>query len=400
MRIDELLKIDPRAPLKFRVKPRGDGDEDWIYHEGNIAVITKFAYDDDEEEEGGGDVYVEVDLGGGPIRHTVENAVKWLKVALSAVTQFVELNQPDAIYFSSPNLSRTKTYDRMIKRYMPKNYVLTGASGSKNAKSYIISRKDSGLQETKLDEVLDMNSVEDLPFDIEKDYGYYAYTYRNKRMKVEVQFDRPSPSGAWEVVAEDYNARREFTAKYAIEFFKIVLSAIKHFIKTVKPDRISFTTTDSGHTKLYDRMLQRYLPQYFKKYLLSKATGDKYSKDYALKRVQKKAPKIQANKLREEGNDESSELRLKDLATVKTNMEDADFWLIPTHDYDKVGQPVREFKKHYIGIKVTRPDVIDPKYLYHVLLNVYNQGYWHGRGTGVTARQTIKVSDVANIRFG
>jgi len=148
-RLDELIKLDPDKPLTFRVRPRGDGDEDWIYHEGDMSVLVRFTYDDDEEEEGGGDVNVSVDLGGGPIRHTVENAVKWLRVALSAITQFAKLNQPDAIYFSAPNPSRVKLYDRMIKRYMPKNYVLSRARGSHDNKYYMIARNANALQEAR-----------------------------------------------------------------------------------------------------------------------------------------------------------------------------------------------------------------------------------------------------------
>ena len=97
---------------------------------------------------------------------------------------------------------------------------------------------------------------------------------------------------------------------------------------------------------------------------------------------------------------ENSGVRLKDLARVATNMKDADFWLIATHNYDKVGEPTKEFKQHSIGIKVTKTDVIDPEYLYYVMLNLYNQGYWKNRGNGVTNRQTIRVKDVKDIKFG
>lgn len=97
---------------------------------------------------------------------------------------------------------------------------------------------------------------------------------------------------------------------------------------------------------------------------------------------------------------ENSDVSLEDLARVATNMKDADFWLIATHNYDKVGEPTKEFKQHSIGIKVTKTDVIDPEYLYYVMLNLYNQGYWKNRGNGVTNRQTIRVKDVKDIKFG
>lgn len=94
-----------------------------------------------------------------------------------------------------------------------------------------------------------------------------------------------------------------------------------------------------------------------------------------------------------------SETTLKHLATVKTNMQDADFWLVRKGSSKTVGKPVREFNPEHIGIKVTRTDVLDPQYLYYVLMNLHNQGYFAQRANGILELVNIRASDVADIKF-
>lgn len=90
---------------------------------------------------------------------------------------------------------------------------------------------------------------------------------------------------------------------------------------------------------------------------------------------------------------------LKDLATVKTNMQDADFWLVRKGSRKTVGEPVRKFNPEHIGVKVTRTDVLDPQYLYYVFMNLHNQGYFAQRATGILEMVHIRTSDVADIKF-
>lgn len=92
--------------------------------------------------------------------------------------------------------------------------------------------------------------------------------------------------------------------------------------------------------------------------------------------------------------------KLKQYATVKTNMEDADFWLQRKGSKDTVGRPTREFSKENIGIKVTATDDIDPRYLFYVFQNIYNQGVWKKLAHGTLKLQNIKASDVASITMG
>jgi hypothetical protein len=97
---------------------------------------------------------------------------------------------------------------------------------------------------------------------------------------------------------------------------------------------------------------------------------------------------------------ESAGTRLKDIAKIATNMQDADFWLIRKGSDKTVGKPVKEFDPSRIGIKVVRTDVLDPKYLYYVMMNLHNQGHFARIANGTTNLVNITVNDIANIPLG
>ena len=97
---------------------------------------------------------------------------------------------------------------------------------------------------------------------------------------------------------------------------------------------------------------------------------------------------------------ESAGTRLKDIAKIATNMQDADFWLIRKGSDKTVGKPVKEFDPARIGIKVVRTDVLDPKYLYYVMMNLHNQGHFARTANGTTNLVNITVNDIANIPLG
>lgn len=92
--------------------------------------------------------------------------------------------------------------------------------------------------------------------------------------------------------------------------------------------------------------------------------------------------------------------RLKDLCSVGTNKEDADFWLQRNGSDRTIGQVTKEFSKDNIGIKVVRTDIVLPHYLYYALQHVHNTGHWAQFANGVTNLQHLRVSDVANLRIG
>ena len=97
---------------------------------------------------------------------------------------------------------------------------------------------------------------------------------------------------------------------------------------------------------------------------------------------------------------ESVSPRLKDLAKIATNMPDADFWLVRKGSDKTVGKPVTEFDPSRIGVKVVRTDVLDPKYLYYVMMNLHNQGMFARIANGTTNLVNIRVEDIANIPLG
>ena len=94
---------------------------------------------------------------------------------------------------------------------------------------------------------------------------------------------------------------------------------------------------------------------------------------------------------------ENQSARLKDFCKVATNFEDADFWLQRKGSIDTVGTPLKEFAPQHIGIKVVRTDVLDPKYLYYKMMDIYNTGYWKQHSHGTLKLVNIKTEDVKNL---
>jgi hypothetical protein len=91
---------------------------------------------------------------------------------------------------------------------------------------------------------------------------------------------------------------------------------------------------------------------------------------------------------------------LSDIAEIKTDFPDADFWLIRVHDENTVGKPVKEFKPNRIGIKVTATDVVDAKYLYYVFQHLWSKGVFKQISSGTLNKVNIKTSDIRNIPVG
>ena len=90
-------------------------------------------------------------------------------------------------------------------------------------------------------------------------------------------------------------------------------------------------------------------------------------------------------------------MKLSELATIKTNYPNADFWLIRRGSAERCGKPTREFNKEHIGIKVTRTIILLPDYLFYAMMNIHHQGHWIKIATGTLNLVNIRVSDVRNI---
>ena len=104
---------------------------------------------------------------------------------------------------------------------------------------------------------------------------------------------------------------------------------------------------------------------------------------------------IQENLLKEE-----SGLKLKHLADIRTNFEDADFWIIRRGTPEKVGKPTKEYNREHIGVKVTATDKLDPGYLYYFMKYIWSNGVYKEIATGTLKLVNIETKHIKDIPIG
>lgn len=92
-------------------------------------------------------------------------------------------------------------------------------------------------------------------------------------------------------------------------------------------------------------------------------------------------------------------MKLSDVATIKTNYPDADFWLVRRGSLKTVGQPVREFNPEHIGVKVIDTNFLLPRYLFICFEALHLERRWQPLATGTLSLVNIRVSDVRNIEL-
>jgi hypothetical protein len=92
-------------------------------------------------------------------------------------------------------------------------------------------------------------------------------------------------------------------------------------------------------------------------------------------------------------------MRLSDVADIGVNQPESDFWLIRRGSEKEVGRPVDEYDPERIGVRVTRTDLLLPRYRYYVFADLHARGYWIPRAHGPTRRVNIKVSDVKRLEL-
>ena len=90
---------------------------------------------------------------------------------------------------------------------------------------------------------------------------------------------------------------------------------------------------------------------------------------------------------------------LSDVCTIKTQFEDADFWVIRRGSLKTVGMPVREYNPEHIGIKVVKTEILIPDYLYYCMVYMHGQKLWEMQATGTLSLVNIRVTDVRKIRL-
>lgn len=99
-------------------------------------------------------------------------------------------------------------------------------------------------------------------------------------------------------------------------------------------------------------------------------------------------------------------MKLSALCDIKYNFSDADFWLLAKGSENKLGLPIEntdEFENK-IGIKIKEEalNILDPKYLYYVFLNLYNQQFWQKNSLvyGSLNLKNLRVEDIKNLKIG
>ena len=97
--------------------------------------------------------------------------------------------------------------------------------------------------------------------------------------------------------------------------------------------------------------------------------------------------------------DSRMELKLFNIATVKTNFPNADFWLIRKGSFKEVGRPTKEYHPERIGIKVSQPQIALSDYLYYVLMALHGVGYFERKAKGTLNLKHITVKDVEQIKL-
>ena len=90
-------------------------------------------------------------------------------------------------------------------------------------------------------------------------------------------------------------------------------------------------------------------------------------------------------------------MRLKDVATIRLDFADADFWLVRRGSLETIGQPIKTYSPYYIGIRIEQTALILPDYLYYVFMHLYQVGQWKPLAHGTLSLVHIRTEDVRNI---
>jgi hypothetical protein len=92
-------------------------------------------------------------------------------------------------------------------------------------------------------------------------------------------------------------------------------------------------------------------------------------------------------------------LLIGDVAEIKTDFPEADFWLQRKGSEKTIGKPIREYYSENIGIKVKKEylDKVFPDYLYYAFTYLYQKGVFQPMAVGSLSLKNLRVSDVRAI---
>lgn len=89
-------------------------------------------------------------------------------------------------------------------------------------------------------------------------------------------------------------------------------------------------------------------------------------------------------------------MTLQDVAEIKTDFPEADFWLQRKGSEKTIGKPKKAYYAEDIGIKI-RPEYrghISPEYIYYSLEYLHRKGVFENMAVGSLALKNLRVSDV------
>jgi hypothetical protein len=83
---------------------------------------------------------------------------------------------------------------------------------------------------------------------------------------------------------------------------------------------------------------------------------------------------------------------------IRTDFEDADFWLVRKGSESSVGKPTKEFHYNHIGLRLNElgRQIADPNYLFYLFTFFHGNGLWARLSKGSLSLKHISVSDVKN----
>lgn len=90
-------------------------------------------------------------------------------------------------------------------------------------------------------------------------------------------------------------------------------------------------------------------------------------------------------------------LTLKDIAEIKTNFEEADFWLVRRGSAIKVGKSVEDFHPEHIGIRFNS-QLVFARYFFYVMQQYHSQGVFEKMAKGSFLLVHITVDDVGALK--
>lgn len=136
------------------------------------------------------------------------------------------------------------------------------------------------------------------------------------------------------------------------------------------------------------------------------ALSDKLSHQWALARVNSFADGGKIRQMTDKDlwdeykgkkTNESVGNTLGDLISISTGQEDADLYVIRRGSLKSVGKPTKEYNKVAYGITIKDRDLLDPQYLYYMLMYVHSSGYFKSKAKGSTNLVNITKDDILNI---